>query len=135
MLNTLVLFTSLCFFFFPNTVALHILLTRIEIEFWTLQDDIDLMKDLGMDAYRFSISWSRIFPSKKRNSIESICLLYFISSALPLTSYEYNFIRRNRRAQPRRNKLLQQIHRCLTWKRLPTNISCLQNSNSFPYHT
>lgn len=22
------------------------------------------MKDLGMDAYRFSISWSRIFPSK-----------------------------------------------------------------------
>ncbi|KAK9268840.1 hypothetical protein L1049_000604 [Liquidambar formosana] len=25
--------------------------------------DIDLMKDLGMDAYRFSISWSRIFPN------------------------------------------------------------------------
>ncbi|KAK6934372.1 Glycoside hydrolase family 1 [Dillenia turbinata] len=29
----------------------------------TLQDDIDLMKDLGMDAYRFSISWPRIFPN------------------------------------------------------------------------
>lgn len=29
-----------------------------------LQGDIDLMKDLGMDAYRFSISWPRIFPSK-----------------------------------------------------------------------
>uniref|UniRef100_A0A7N0SWE2 Beta-glucosidase n=1 Tax=Kalanchoe fedtschenkoi TaxID=63787 RepID=A0A7N0SWE2_KALFE len=25
--------------------------------------DIDLMKDLGMDAYRFSISWPRIFPN------------------------------------------------------------------------
>ncbi|KAF5728354.1 Beta glucosidase 41 isoform 1 [Tripterygium wilfordii] len=28
-----------------------------------LQSDIDLMKDMGMDAYRFSISWSRIFPN------------------------------------------------------------------------
>ncbi|KAK6157132.1 hypothetical protein DH2020_011380 [Rehmannia glutinosa] len=27
------------------------------------QSDIDLMKDLGMDAYRFSISWSRILPN------------------------------------------------------------------------
>ncbi|XP_052177283.1 putative beta-glucosidase 41 isoform X2 [Diospyros lotus] len=27
------------------------------------KSDIDLMKDLGMDAYRFSISWSRIFPN------------------------------------------------------------------------
>ncbi|XP_034696060.1 beta-glucosidase 40-like [Vitis riparia] len=25
-------------------------------------DDIQLMKNMGMDAYRFSISWSRIFP-------------------------------------------------------------------------
>ena len=28
------------------------------------QDDIQLMKNMGMDAYRFSISWSRIFPGK-----------------------------------------------------------------------
>ncbi|XWS09888.1 hypothetical protein CRYUN_Cryun39dG0028400 [Craigia yunnanensis] len=27
------------------------------------ESDIDLMKVLGMDAYRFSISWSRIFPN------------------------------------------------------------------------
>ncbi|XP_042487257.1 beta-glucosidase 40-like isoform X2 [Macadamia integrifolia] len=26
-------------------------------------EDIQLMKDMGMDAYRFSISWSRIFPN------------------------------------------------------------------------
>ncbi|CAL9158419.1 beta-glucosidase 25-like isoform X1 [Musa acuminata AAA Group] len=25
--------------------------------------DVDLMKDIGMDAYRFSISWPRIFPN------------------------------------------------------------------------
>ncbi|KAL9271971.1 Beta-glucosidase 6-like protein [Drosera capensis] len=26
-------------------------------------EDVGLMKDMGMDAYRFSISWSRIFPN------------------------------------------------------------------------
>ncbi|XLT88543.1 hypothetical protein HN873_010296, partial [Arachis hypogaea] len=26
------------------------------------EEDIQLMKDMGMDAYRFSISWTRIFP-------------------------------------------------------------------------
>ncbi|GAB4840104.1 Beta-glucosidase 6 [Ancistrocladus abbreviatus] len=26
------------------------------------EEDVGLMKDIGMDAYRFSISWSRIFP-------------------------------------------------------------------------
>lgn len=28
------------------------------------QEDVDLIKDLNFDAYRFSISWSRIFPEK-----------------------------------------------------------------------
>ena len=32
-------------------------------QYHRFQDDIDLMKDLGMDSYRFSISWSRIFPN------------------------------------------------------------------------
>ncbi|KAH0991342.1 hypothetical protein GBA52_002825 [Prunus armeniaca] len=27
------------------------------------QEDVQLMKDMGMDAYRFSISWTRIFPN------------------------------------------------------------------------
>ncbi|CAL0313632.1 unnamed protein product [Lupinus luteus] len=27
-----------------------------------IEEDIQIMKDLGVDAYRFSISWSRIFP-------------------------------------------------------------------------
>jgi beta-glucosidase/6-phospho-beta-glucosidase/beta-galactosidase len=29
-----------------------------------MQEDVRLMKDMGMDAYRFSISWTRILPSK-----------------------------------------------------------------------
>uniref|UniRef100_A0A0D9WTC9 4-hydroxy-7-methoxy-3-oxo-3,4-dihydro-2H-1,4-benzoxazin-2-yl glucosidebeta-D-glucosidase n=1 Tax=Leersia perrieri TaxID=77586 RepID=A0A0D9WTC9_9ORYZ len=27
------------------------------------KEDVELMKDIGLDAYRFSISWSRIFPN------------------------------------------------------------------------
>ncbi|CAL1374252.1 unnamed protein product [Linum trigynum] len=32
-------------------------------QYHRFQDDIGLMKDVGMDAYRFSISWARIFPN------------------------------------------------------------------------
>lgn len=32
-------------------------------QYHRFKTDIDLMKNLGMDAYRFSISWSRIFPN------------------------------------------------------------------------
>jgi beta-glucosidase/6-phospho-beta-glucosidase/beta-galactosidase len=28
------------------------------------QEDIQLMADMGMDAYRFSIAWARILPSR-----------------------------------------------------------------------
>ena len=33
--------------------------------FWTsiFQEDVQLMADMGMNAYRFSIAWSRILPS------------------------------------------------------------------------
>jgi beta-glucosidase/6-phospho-beta-glucosidase/beta-galactosidase len=30
--------------------------------FMLAQEDVNLMKGLNFDAYRFSISWSRIFP-------------------------------------------------------------------------
>ncbi|XP_002992345.2 beta-glucosidase 6 isoform X1 [Selaginella moellendorffii] len=36
-------------------------------QYHRFEDDIDLMVDLGTDAYRFSISWSRIFPDRKIN--------------------------------------------------------------------
>lgn len=32
-------------------------------QYHRFRTDIELMKDLGMDAYRFSISWARIFPN------------------------------------------------------------------------
>lgn len=31
---------------------------------FVLQEDVKLMVDIGLDAYRFSISWSRLLPSK-----------------------------------------------------------------------
>ncbi|KAL7163769.1 hypothetical protein ACSBR2_039817 [Camellia fascicularis] len=32
-------------------------------QYHQFDEDIQLMKDMGMDAYRFSIAWSRIFPN------------------------------------------------------------------------
>lgn len=32
-------------------------------QYHRFKEDIELMKNMGMDAYRFSISWSRIFPN------------------------------------------------------------------------
>jgi beta-glucosidase len=34
-----------------------------------MQEDVRIMKDMGIDAYRFSISWSRILPSENAWSI------------------------------------------------------------------
>lgn len=31
------------------------------------QEDVGIMEDIGFDAYRFSISWSRMLPSKLYN--------------------------------------------------------------------
>lgn len=32
-----------------------------------LQEDVSIMKDIGFDAYRFSISWSRILPGENEH--------------------------------------------------------------------
>lgn len=32
------------------------------------QEDIELLKELGIDIYRFSISWARIFPMVMKNT-------------------------------------------------------------------
>ena len=29
-----------------------------------IQEDVEIMKKMGLDAYRFSISWPRVLPSK-----------------------------------------------------------------------
>ncbi|XP_016168786.1 cyanogenic beta-glucosidase-like [Arachis ipaensis] len=33
------------------------------------KEDVGLMKDIGFQAYRFSVSWSRILPSKKFSNL------------------------------------------------------------------
>lgn len=45
----------------------------LPLEFWFLvflQEDVDNMRKLNFDAYRFSISWSRIFPSTIVSSLK-----------------------------------------------------------------
>ena len=48
-----------------------------------MQEDVRIMKDMGMDAYRFSISWSRILPSK--------CDMLFRRAAIPVFLYRNIF--------------------------------------------
>lgn len=35
------------------------------------KEDAEMMKDMNLDAYRFSISWSRILPSKSNCTNQS----------------------------------------------------------------
>jgi beta-glucosidase len=41
------------------------------------RDDIELLKKLGVNAYRFSISWPRIFPTGKENEPNQIGLDFY----------------------------------------------------------
>jgi beta-glucosidase len=42
------------------------------------QEDVDLLKSLNFDAYRFSISWSRIFPGAQNLALSyTVCLSCF----------------------------------------------------------
>jgi beta-glucosidase len=45
-----------------------------------LQEDVDLIGQLGFGAYRFSISWSRIFPGMFKY------IVLFIVATLLLTN-------------------------------------------------
>jgi beta-glucosidase/6-phospho-beta-glucosidase/beta-galactosidase len=53
-----------------------------------------LMKEIGLDAYRFSVSWSRILPSKYRlkkpNMFPSYAHIYIQPELLDC--YDSNFI-------------------------------------------
>jgi len=51
--------TSVGIFCFPSFSSKHDILLHL-----ILQEDVQIMKDMNLDAYRFSISWSRILPSK-----------------------------------------------------------------------
>ena len=37
-----------------------------------LQEDVQRMKEMGMDAFRFSISWSRVLPRKFLYSLKFV---------------------------------------------------------------
>jgi len=41
------------------------------------KDDISLMKEMGLDAYRFSVSWPRIFPNGKTDSLNKKGLEFY----------------------------------------------------------
>ena len=54
-----------------------------------MQEDVGIMKGMNLDAYRFSISWSRILPSKIiiytfgfliSLVIRCVCMKFFIGS-------------------------------------------------------
>lgn len=49
------------------------------ILFFKIQEDIELISKLGFKAYRFSISWSRIFPGIK------LFILFFDDCGLPVS--------------------------------------------------
>lgn len=40
----------------------------------SIQEDVAIMDRIGFDAYRFSISWSRVLPSKDLNITQYICV-------------------------------------------------------------
>ena len=41
-----------------------------------LQEDVQRMKEMGMDAFRFSISWSRVLPRKFLYSLKFVLNIY-----------------------------------------------------------
>jgi hypothetical protein len=50
-----------------------------------LQEDVQLMVDTGLEAYRFSISWSRLIPSMITNLLLTLTKQQVISGIFPHT--------------------------------------------------
>jgi beta-glucosidase/6-phospho-beta-glucosidase/beta-galactosidase len=46
----------------PVNIPKHLQFVTLIFVYNYLQQDVDLLSKMGFDAYRFSISWSRIFP-------------------------------------------------------------------------
>ncbi|KAL6966359.1 beta-glucosidase [Sarracenia purpurea var. burkii] len=52
--------------------------TVADMSYYMYEEDVKCMKAMGVDAYRFSISWSRIFPDGKRcNGINDKGVKYY----------------------------------------------------------
>jgi len=43
------------------------------------QEDVGIMKDIGFDAYRFSISWSRILPGEDLLGIFNFIFIFILN--------------------------------------------------------
>lgn len=52
------------------------------------KEDVALMKELGVDRYRFSLSWSRILPTGSTNRINELGVQYYINLLKELQAAE-----------------------------------------------
>ncbi|KAJ8667086.1 hypothetical protein QAD02_008748 [Eretmocerus hayati] len=62
---------------FPNKIADRSTGDIASNSYYKYKEDIQLMKDIGINHYRFSISWSRILPSGYPDSINKEGILYY----------------------------------------------------------
>ncbi|KAG6486956.1 hypothetical protein ZIOFF_055537 [Zingiber officinale] len=72
----------------PNTIAGNATADVTVDEYHHYKEDVDIMKDFNFDAYRFSISWSRIFPS---NEYLSVLIDYLIQQGITPYANLYHY--------------------------------------------
>lgn len=46
-------------------------------QYHRFEEDVEIMAEMGWDAYRFSISWSRVFPDGFGNSVNQEGIMYY----------------------------------------------------------